>query len=352
MRFRSTAVFVVAGLLGAAGSYACGNSVASGTPVNQGGEDATTSDVAQEASSGDDGPSGSGDSGGDVTVANDGAPGDAQDGGTTFSDVFVDAPLDFPCGASARWGAPTAVLTTPAADATIFSGITPDALSIAWTSTTGGTVTAWIADRAHATDPFGIPQALSSSFGALAFDRVSLSGDGLRVVGVRADTTGFVAATRSARPGTFDTDDSAEFAAFLSSSDASTSTYASPMLSPDNQLFLYLLTSSVSDDDLYVASQTGWENQVAEMAPQLARVNGQQRRPTGMTLDEQTMFYWDEVSGTEMVAVGMPASQFGVLGNWQNAVPTGDCSGIYFSAPASDAGGGAITIYGVGLSTM
>jgi hypothetical protein len=276
------------------------------------------------------------------------AKGDVQDSGVTFSDVFVDAPLDLPCGASAMWGTPTAVLTTPAADATIFSGITPDALTVAWTSTTGGTVTAWIADRASTAVAFGSPQALSSSFGALAFDRVSVSGDGLRVVGVRSDTTGFVAATRGARPGTFDTDDSAEFAVF-DSPDAAGSTYASPLLSPDNMLFVYLLTSSVSDDDLYLSANAGWVKQKAQTQPQLARDNGQQRRPTGMTQDELTLFYWDEVSGTEMVAYGAPFSEFGSLGNWQNAAPTGNCSAIYFSAPAAS---GAITIMTVGPSGM
>lgn len=358
LRLRRAAACIVLGLMGGAASNACGNSGSGNAPVNPGGggEDATA-DVQQEAA-GDDGTAPTGDGGGtdshadssastDSAAAND-ATGDVQDSGITFSDVFVDAPLDLPCGASARWGTPVQVLTTPAADATIFSGITPDALSIAWTSTTGGTVTAWIADRASTTVAFGAPQALSSSFGALAFDRVSLSGDGLRVVGVRADTAGFVAATRAARPGTFDTDDSAEFAVF-DSPDAAGSTYASPLLSPDNQLFVYLLTSSSSDDDLYLSSRAGWVKQQAETQPQLARVNGQQRRPTGMTLDELTLFYWDEVSGSEKVAYGAPFSLFGDLGNWQNAAPTGDCSGIYYSAPAA---GGAITIYSVGPGNM
>ncbi len=344
--FRAATVCVGLGLMGAA----CSNS-GSGGPVEPGNpaQDATTSD----APAGDDGPatedSGSashGDASADAVASRD-ATGDVQDSGISFRDVFVDAPLDLPCGASAMWGAPAAVLTTPAADATIFSGITPDALSVAWTSTSGGTVTAWIADRASTTAAFGAPQALSSTFGALAFDRVSLSGDGLRIVGVRADATGFVAATRPARPGTFDSDDSAEFAGFLTSPDASA--YASPLLSPDDQLFLYLLTSSASDDDLYLAAGAGWAKQKPQLAPQLARVNGQQRRPTGMTQDELTLFYWDEVSGSEKVAYGAPFSQFGDLGNWQNAAPTGDCSGIFYSAPAAS---GAITIYSVGPSGM
>jgi hypothetical protein len=309
-------------------------------------------------------PLGDDDGGGDVTVdgqadtttngppPGDGgldAPRDAHEDGDAMTrfDVSVDVQPLLPCGPSPAWGQPVTVLTTSTADSTIFAGITNDELSIAWTSVSGGVVTAWYADRASNTAAFGAPQALASSFGALAFDRVSLSGDGLRIVGVRADGTGFVAATRAARPGTFDTDDSAEFAVFAPDGSADASTYASPMLSPDDQVFAYLLTSSADDNDLMFSGGPGWSKSVSPGIPELARMNGQQRRPTGMTLDELSLFYWDEVTGTEKVVYFAPTDLFADLGAWKDAVPVGQCSRIYYSVPAS---GGALTIVYVGQS--
>jgi hypothetical protein len=337
-----------------AAAYACSasNSNSPGPPTS-GGDDASLLDSTQglDTSTGGDSNQGDAPMGDGALDASGDHPGD----GAVF-DVFPhegssgDAQVMVPCGPSPMWGMPNVVLTTSAADATLFGGITPDELSIAWTSTTGGVVTAWIADRASNTAAFGTPQALSSSFGALAFDRVSLSGDGLRIVGVRADTTGFVAATRAARPGTFDTDDGTEFAGFLTTPDAST--YASPLLSPDDQVFMFVLTSSASNDDLVFSGGPNWNKSQTTDLSQLARVGSLQRRPTGMTMDELTLFYWDDVSGTEKVAYGDPFAQFADLGAWKNASPTGTCSRIYYSVPASDGGGGAITIVYVGSSGM
>lgn len=264
-------------------------------------------------------------------------------------DVSVDAQPLLPCGPSPAWGQPVVLLTTPTADSTIFGGITNDELSMAWVSTTGGVVTAWYADRTSNTVAFGTAQALASTFGALAMDRVTLSGDGLRIAGVRADGSAFVAAKRAVRTGPFDTDDSAEFAGFAPDG-STTSTYASPLLSPDDQVFAYLLTSASDPNDLFLSGGPGWSKSISPGLPELARMNGQERRPTGMTLDELSLFYWDDVTASEKVVyLGGASAQFADFGAWKDAVPTGGCSRIYYSEPAAS---GAITIVYVSQSGM
>jgi hypothetical protein len=330
-------------------SYACGTTNQSSTPpVNPGtGDDAGDEDAAKDVAS--DSPVGTGD-GGSHDAPSD-AKGDGQGSDAGGSDVGLTTEVSAPppdggalCNIEETWGAPTTVLTTGAADQTIFGAVTPDELTLAWTSTTGGVVTAWYADRASTGDAFGTPQALASTFGTLSFDRVSLSGDGLRIVGVAASGTSFVAAQRASRPGAFTTDDSSEFAGLAP--EGKTYTYAAPVLSGDDAFFFYIVTSS--SDDYVVYESTGgppWTPGAFLSPTELERVGTQYRRPTGMSADDLTLFYWDETTGTENIAFRAAALQdfslFASIGPLTDAVPTASCSRIYYSTPAA---GGAITI--------
>jgi hypothetical protein len=248
------------------------------------------------------------------------------------------------CVLTGTWGAPTPVLTTGAADASIFGAVTPDELTLAWTSRTGTTVTAYYADRASTSAAFGAPQALAASFGALALDRVTLSGDGLRIAGVAADGHSLVAATRTSRAAAFATPDT-EFAP-LATGEAPP-TLATPLLAGDDSELVYIDTSSSSD---YVVHEStsglpSWKSGPAVIVPGLARMGTQLRRPSGLSLDRLTLFYWDDVSGSEK-AVWRPIpqqdfNQFVDLGSRTNAVPTASCQRIYYSVPGT---AGALSI--------
>lgn len=374
----------LAACIAAAPVSACGNTTSNGNepPVTGGGDDASPDrgvgpseggspeGSGTEASPGDGGSPGDGtssqDARGDVAT-NDGAgtdgagadgagtdgagtdgagsDGTSGDGGTDAvlsSDVTPPPPVL--CNPGETWGSPVTVLTTGSADATIFGAVTPDELTLAWASTSSGVVTAWYADRASTSVPFGAPQALASSFGALSLDRVALSGDGLRIVGVGSGGNGFVAVKRAARTGAFDTDDSAEFAGI--GHEGSQSTYATPLLSDDDAFFFYIVPSSASD---FVVNQSlggpPWLPGAPLPATQLERVGTQYRRPSGISADDRTLFYWDETTSTEWVAYSAtPGGDFNVfddIGVLTNAVPTASCSRIYYSVPAA---GNAITI--------
>jgi hypothetical protein len=275
------------------------------------------------------------------------APADAPDELTT--DVRIVGPEGGAlCDPGATWGTPTAVLTTGAADATLFGGVTPDELTLAWASSAGGTVTAWYADRGTTGASFGAPQALSATFGALALDRVSISADGLHIVGALGDGSGFVAARRSSRSGAFDTDDTGAYVG-LTNAEGPKSTFATPLLEPDGARFGYLLTSSTTDAVLHESTNgPPWLPGIAQSAAALSRSGGSYRRPSGESLDALALFYWDEVSTTEKLAtrpdVSLPFTAFIDLGPLTNAAPTSTCKRVYYSVPAGDAGAGAITI--------
>lgn len=319
-------------------SYACGGG--DKPPTGQAGHDSGTTDAPAPQ---------------DVLTPDGGS--DAGAGSDAPTDAPVEVSLDVHvigpeggalCSPATTWGAPTAVLTTAAADQTIFGGVTPDELTLAWASTTGGTVAAWYADRSSATASFGAPQQLASSFGALALDRVSISADGLHLVGVKSDGSGFVAARRASRSGAFDTDDTAAYSGLVNA-EGTKSKFATPLLAPGGARFDYLVTSSTTNDVLHESvNGPPWLQGTTVSAAALSRTGGSYRRPSGESLDALALFYWDEASTTEKLAtrpdVSLPFAAFADLGPLTNAAPTASCRRIYYSVPADDAGSGAITI--------
>ncbi len=352
---------VVACLLAASQPTACGNTTSNGNaPPPNGGDDGVDAAPDQGGPHGDGsgGPEGSTMEGGSTDgpskgdAPHDGASPDGPggDGGATDAVLSTEAPPPAPdggvlCAQGETWGSPVAVLTTASADATTFGAVTPDELTLAWTSTSGGVVTAWYADRASTSVAFGAPQSLASTFGTLSFDRVSLSGDGLRIVGISSTSMGFVAAKRAARTGPFDTDDSTEFTG-ISGVEGVKPTLATPLLAPDDTMFFYIETNAMTDAVVFESpGAPPWGPGAFLNATQLQRVGTQYRRPTGISGDDLALFYWDETTSTESIAfrenTGADFNLFVNLGALTNAVPTADCARIYYSTPAA---AGAINI--------
>jgi len=255
------------------------------------------------------------------------------------------------CDIGTIWGAPTQVLTTAAADTTIFGGVTPDELTLVWISRTAGAVTVWYADRASVAVAFGTPLAVPTALGAFGMDRVTVSGDGLRIGGVAPDGLSLVGVTRTSRSTAFAAADK-EFSAIGGSVGGETPpTLASPLLAGDDSALFYLVTSASSDYAIH-ESRTGlptWKGGPSLAVTQLARSGTSYRRPSGVSLDGLTLFYWDEVSGSEGMAtrpvLTQPFNQFAALGARVNASPAASCRRIYYALPAGDASSaGALAI--------
>lgn len=276
---------------------------------------------------------------------------------STTSDADADAPL-LPslCSPTATWKAAVAVNGLGLPESELLGAVTADELTVAWTTPTagGGGTVRW-ADRATTADPFGAAQTLASSLGAFALDGVALSADGMTLVVVKADRSNFVAISRTARSGAFDTVVVDAFKSFNLGEGMLPPSHFSPVLSPDGTRFVYAIRTPGLDQPVILESQRnrngGWQVGSAYSNSEFFSLSGQLRRPTGIASDGRTLFYYDEVSGTEKAAWRDSVSKLTYttivdLGAKQQATPNAACTRLYFVVPSADGGttgdGGAL----------
>jgi len=276
----------------------------------------------------------------------DGPVSDAPSDALSDSGSDVDAaPVPAECKTTSTWGAGTLVsVSTPQAD--FFGAVTPDELTIAWMTTAGSVL---YADRTSSASPFGAPQTLS---GAIAFDHVTLTADGLTLIVVKDDRYSLAQATRSARGSAFgatlDTTPYAELDPLITEFDAGTAPphglFSDPMLSPDGTFLYYsqygLNTLTMLEAYRAKGDTTPWTSGRNLLESQLRApdTSGKRMHPTGISSDNLTLFYWDDVASSEKMA--FRDAQFGDntynefidIGAHQNAAPVNECTRIYFSA--------------------
>ena len=287
------------------------------------GDDAQTDGMSGLTDGGDDGDSAS----------------DAGDGGG------FPPPPSAVCNLTPTWGEGALLSISTASDDEL-DAVTPDEFSIAWTIGTGGTATVEYADRASSTDPFGEPQTLAS--GTFATDRVALSPDGLRLVAVNSDGQGFSELTRSSRlpPGnTFGAPSVGTYANFDAAGTlASGQSYGDPVLSADDRSFYYSvygggLTATIFRTARLFAGDAWPAGAPLASSSGLAAQGSLRRRPTAISSDEQTLFFWDEISTTERAAwIDESTGAFDVfvdLGARAMAAPNTACTELYFSSPGA-----------------
>jgi hypothetical protein len=277
----------------------------------------------------------------DAPAGDGGNPGDANDSGVVL-------PV---CSATMKFQSGT-LLPISTAQADLFGAITPDELTIAWMTTAGSVL---YADRAKATDPFGSPQTLTAG---IALGRVALSPDGLTLVVVVTNRSILAQSTRSSRSAAFsstlDTTPFATLDPIATEGDASTQpthgSFADPMLSADGQFLYYsqygVSTLTMCESYRKTGDTSPWGQGRNLLESQLVApdTSGTRMIPTGMSMDDLTLFYWDGVAQTERMAFRDSAltnntyKQFVTLGpGYQYAAPTASCGRIYFSS-AGDAG--------------
>jgi|HubBroStandDraft_2_1064218.scaffolds.fasta_scaffold40876_1 hypothetical protein len=252
------------------------------------------------------------------------------------------------CSQTATWGAGTELAISASSDATSLDNnlgaITPDELTIAWTIGTGSSAVIAYADRAADTDPFGEPQTLSAS--SFAQDRVAVSPDGLRLVVVSSDRQGFLELTRTARSGASNTFGAASvgsysnFVGILPMGES----FGDPVLSADDNTFYYSIYGRPGETDTIarttrLVSTDAWPSGALLPATSVLAEEQEEvtlrRRPTAISSDDQTLFYWDEVSGTERAtwintSTGV-FTGFVDLGARQWANPNTACTRLYYS---------------------
>jgi hypothetical protein len=215
-----------------------------------------------------------------------------------------------------------------------FSGISPDELTAAWTSGSGDV---YVADRPTYDDPFSTP--VKVNIAALATDRVAIGSAGTSLVAIRADGAAFVGFERSGRSAPWGTSSGLEFTQVRAVFEGGAAV-SEPVLSGDKSSFMFLVTRPGQPTALYEATwdatQHSWGLPTQVPNPELQSTNdGKRRRPTSISADGRTLFYFDEVTLLERAAWrDTPASAFGLFKDigaaFAEAVPNLRCDTLYY----------------------
>jgi hypothetical protein len=253
------------------------------------------------------------------------------------------------CAPSAAWTAGGLLLASSAPDEQLVGRLTPDELTVVWFSVVNGVPNLHYADRASRKDPFpaeGDP--IFPGKGYYAAEVPALSPDGLRIVVVRSDRKALAEYTRTMRFTAF-TDEPSE-TAFDSINALNImlpeSAYVSnPLLSSDDRTLYYSVYDGISSQTVVASvrpEDVPWALGAAVVGEPLKASCGLRRRPTGISSDQLTLFYWDELSGTERAtfraSVSAPFVGAVDLGPTPQAEPNASCTRLYHSARVSDAG--------------
>jgi hypothetical protein len=279
----------------------------------------------------------------------------ATDASTAVGDAPADrGPPPAPvCNPSKTWGNGVAVPVT-AGTVTRFAAITPDELTIAWLSAApdagadaGAALAVSYADRTSTTASFGAPNTLST-LEASGFEGAALQADGLGLTLSRSDGFGFVQLTRASRSVPFDPvlyDNVFNVINLYFKDNIPPDTYmGDPTLSADGLMLAFSLFGGGRTDTIVesrrLASDPIWGGANVFANTELAASGTARRRPSGLSADRLTLFFWDEVGQTERVAWrtwpdDLSFSMFADLGQRAYAQPNAACNRLYYSAPGA-----------------
>lgn len=265
--------------------------------------------------------------------------GDAGDAGAP------PVPVPPVCDPSKTWGAGTLVnASTPDEDR--FGAISADELTIAWTTidaVDASRVVIHYADRSTTSAPFGAAKIFTQPTGYAASDRVALSSDGRALTVVRSDRLGFGVATRATRTDDFGNVSETPYARVNPSAlddPPSGVVVGDPVVGGADRLFFFTVVEPAATHVIRAAARDpvqdpawGPFDYVLETALE-ATADGV-RRPTGLSSDGRTLFFWDETISIERAAwrdaVSAPFSSFRDLGARRDAAPNASCSHLYYS---------------------
>jgi hypothetical protein len=248
------------------------------------------------------------------------------------------------CQADSAWGTAQPIATVSTPDDDLFGSVSATERTLAWMSVVNGIPTLHYADRASADVAFNPPGSISIAAGYYAADRPALSPDGNRLVVVRVDGKGIGEYTRTALYGSFTgTASEASFAALNAQGllFASDERFGDLQLSNDDRTLYYSRYDSRSRQTVYFVTRSPggpWQvGSPVEGAPLMGSC-GRRMRPTGVSSDQLSLFYWDEVTGTERVTfrptVGAEFAGVIDLGSRLHAQPNVTCKRLYYSVPS------------------
>ena len=293
----------------------------------------------------------------DTFIPFDTAP---HDGGTDTWVSDVDAlappvcPTDFPFGVT-----PVAVTYPHSAGGDLLAAITWDERTMVWTTNAGGTVTVNYGDRAGRDDAFTTVHTLATSLGPFGEDKVALSADGLTMMFPSVDHKKLTQVSRASRSAEFDaaTATTLPFNRISGGGEGTTPRLASDLvLSKDGRTLFFTDLTPTSGVSIFFSDNLGdgtWGSPAgADASHLLIATGGARRRPSGLSSDGRTLFYFDEyVRGPKSAFRKLGAPDFTEFYDVNpigvRVMPTDACDRLYLSIETTlgDGGDGPLAIY-------
>ena len=290
----------------ASGSAVSGATGSAATGSGTAGAAGAAGDASVDATGGTDGGT---DAGPDAfeAGANDAGADDASQEAANDDGPTPPPPL---CAPGAAWSDGTPLAISTGADQ--FGAVTPDERTLVWTTTApGGVATIEYADRSDPAVPFANPVPLVLSGIDVVAGPIAITPDGLRLALEAADTT-FFTLTRPDRTSPFgSTVDTTEFAALNGEISASEAVVelGDPVYGADGLTFVYSrfpVGGAQSIATIFEATRDGadpWSDGIPLNGDPIQETGDEvRRRPSGISADTLTLFYWDDAAGGEMMA--------------------------------------------------
>ncbi len=259
------------------------------------------------------------------------------------SDDALDAPsLSGVCPSGAAWTAP-APLGLDAGSLERVLALTPDELTVVWSSYGSSALAYFVADRSDASQPFGAPRLID-----LGLQVLGLAPDGLRLALRSSDGAVLSEATRSSREQDFEATPSASYALLNLEAELGSLSFHDVVFSPDDRTLVYTaLAAGGTSYPVFLASReagAAWPVGQALERCELSFKRGSWRRPTALSSDGLTLFFLDEVRGEARAAWRETTLD---AFTWFEDLPQGrwssvnhDCSRLYVQSP---------TLFGVSM---
>ncbi len=218
-----------------------------------------------------------------------------------------------------------------------FAGITPDELTLLWTTASSSGTTVTVVDRTSVNDAWGTPQSIANV--PAADNMVTVTPDGLVIAYVdNSNRLTYATFSRPDRTSMFvfpDPNSGLDFAVQNTSPDLSPGdVYACPLYGPHLTSFYYAIRTAAGDTNWYVAGRFEEQGTFSTgSALSFASRPGATLVLSGISIDENTLFFVDTTANQSSWSfydeIALKFGALSSLGNLGYVQPSQSCARLY-----------------------